>query len=365
MTLRTFTRREIAAALDVLARPFAALQPGVPNFDKALGCSVTIAGLLGGGLVSGHATVGAIACGGAFTVGSGAYQSFAHAHRGPMLAATIGIGLSTAVGTLAGVSPPALAAALLLWGLAAGLAAAAGPAAQWIGQQCVIYLAIAAAFPGASPHAMQRSLLVVLGGLAQWLVLEIIDRFATTRADLAAWQAAEADLKRALRDVRASLEWQAPHMQFALRLGGALLAASVIAHWSKLHNGYWIPMTTVILLRQDFRSTWQRGVVRIGGTVAGVLLASLVEFWLRPGPPALAALAVGFAFLAIAFQPVLYGIFVGWLSAYIVFLLVFGGLIAPVVVENRIASTAIGAALAVAAHVHFHLGQLRQAQAET
>ena len=355
----------MTAARQALGRRFAPLQPGEAHFGKALLCCVTIGGLLGGGLASGYPTVGAIACGGAFTIGSGIYQSFAHSQRGPMLIAIVGIGLSTTAGTLAGVSPAALAAAMLLWGLTAGLAAAAGPAMQWIGQQCVIYLAVAAAFPGTSMHALQRSALVVLGGLAQWLVLEATGRFATARADFAAWHAATADARAALRAVRASLAWHAPHLQFALRLGAALLAASAIAHWTRLHNGYWIPMTTVILLRLDFRSTWRRGAIRLGGTVTGVALASVIEFWLRPGPAALVALATGFAFLAIAFQQVLYGIFVAWLSAYIVFLLVFGGLIAPVVVENRVAGTAIGAALAVAAHLHFHLRLRRRAQAET
>lgn len=343
----------LAAALTLWRRPLARLDPGPTHYGLGLACSVAVALCLVGGLLTGHSTAGAIACGGAFTVGTGIYQSFSHSHRGPMLVTTIGIGLSTAIGTLAGLSPWALAPLLLAYGFGTGLLTAIGPAAQWIGQQCAIFLVVAADFPGESLHALDRALLVVAGGLLQMACLEALPRFGALRQDWRAWPRARVDMRHAARSLRAALRWDDPSFQFALRVAVALLAAGFVARAARLHNGYWIAMTMLILLRQDFRTTWQRGLIRVAGTAAGVLLASLLEAWLLPGPPGMLAMALVFAVLSVAFQQVLYGVFVIWLSAYIVSLLVFGGLLASVVVENRLIGTALGMAIAMAAHLHF------------
>jgi uncharacterized membrane protein YccC len=116
-----------------------------------------------------------------------------------------------------------------------------------------------------------------------------------------------------------------------------------------LPNGYWAPMTVLLVLRRGARETLTRGMLRMVGTLAGGGLATLAMIWLKPSPEILVVLAAIVAWGAYSVQWVNYGTFSTCVTAYVVFLFAFEGLPEAVVIRHRIIATLTGGAIALAA----------------
>lgn len=327
----------------------------------ALRCTPALGILLALGLSTGHVEAAAIACGGALVVGFGVYQSFARSQLGPMLAATLGMALSTQVGTVAGLHTATMMPAVAWWGFTCGLLPALGLGAQWIAQQSTIFLLIAGSFPATGPDSFIRAGLVLAGGCLQMLVIELLCRLGDVRRELSGWAATRDELALGAGQLREAVQRRSPDFRLGLRLALLLCIAEIIARSVDMPNGYWIGMTTVLLLRADFHDTVTRSLARLVGTLAGLVLAMLVMAWLRPGEGTTAGLVLLFAMLCFAFLRTHYGLFSAFVSAYIVMLLVFAGLAAASVVHDRLLATAIGAGLAIVGHVRFRVGTDRNA----
>ena len=63
-------------------------------------------------------------------------------------------------------------------------------------------------------------------------------------------------------------------LQHALRLAVAASIALLITFWLKLGHGYWLTMTTVLILQPYAATTWQLSLKRIVGSVLGGVLAA-------------------------------------------------------------------------------------------
>ena len=124
-------------------------------------------------------------------------------------------------------------------------------------------------------------------------------------------------------------------------------AAAELARYLALANGYWVPMTALIVLKPGFKETLQRGLERVAGTLLGAVLATLLARALPSEPITVAVLIMLFAWGAYALINVNYGLFAVFLTGYIVFLLDFGGLSTSVVVARRTVNTALGGGLAL------------------
>lgn len=321
----------------------------------ALRCTPALALALALGLAFGEPAAGAIACGAALVVGFGVYQRVARSRLGPMLVVTLGMALSTDIGTVAGLSTASMLPAAAWWGFSCGLLPSLGGGWLWIGQQSTIFLLVAGSYPGGGEAALGRTELVLAGGALQILITELLSRLGDLRGELAGWATTRQEVAEDIRQLRAALSLRSPHFRFALRLAAVVCLAEYIARRFAIPNGYWIGMTAVLLMRMDFHDTWTRSLARVGGTVAGLVLAAALLFWLQPRPAALAALVLVFAMLCYGFLRTHYGVFSVWVSAYIVFLLVFAGLAEASVVHYRLLATAIGAGLALVGHARFRL----------
>jgi len=75
------------------------------------------------------------------------------------------------------------------------------------------------------------------------------------------------------RALRAAATPGSALFRHAARLALAVLIADLVAGGFGLSRGYWVAMTVAVVLRPDYSSTLQRGVGRVAGTLAGVLLA--------------------------------------------------------------------------------------------
>ena len=113
------------------------LRPDWTKFHPraALRCMPAIAGAILVGSFSGHTEWGIMAASGAVSVGFGSYQELGSSRTAPMLYATLGMCISSWVGTLAGQSLFVTVAAAAVWCFVYVAVSALGPGQQWIALQ--------------------------------------------------------------------------------------------------------------------------------------------------------------------------------------------------------------------------------------
>lgn len=151
--------------------------------------------------------------------------------------------------------------------------------------------------------------------------------------------------------LRASLTPRSVAFRHAVRMAVCLSVALALSRWLKLPHGYWLPMTAAIVLRADFAATFNFGLLRVLGTVLGLVLTSLL-LWITPAQPwahlaLMAVLCMAFRYLAGAH----YGIAVAALTGTVVILLSFEGVASDTAVMDRVINTALGCGIALLAYV--------------
>jgi uncharacterized membrane protein YccC len=180
--------------------------------------------------------------------------------------------------------------------------------------------------------------------------------FHTTPAGSAVFAARESAIPWMLRlagamaNLRANLSLDSAIFRHALRMAACVAIAEAISRYTGSRRGYWLPMTVAIVLRPDFTGTFTRGVLRVGGTLAGLLLATGLVYFLMPAAGLEILLIVLFTFLLRCFGSANYGIFVMALTALIVFLVSVTGLAPGPIMIARGLNTMAGGAIALAAY---------------
>lgn len=150
-------------------------------------------------------------------------------------------------------------------------------------------------------------------------------------------------------NLRANLTPRSHAFRHAVRLSAALCLATLlyqVFHLS-VERGYWIPMTTVLVLRSDFTTTFTRGIARLLGTMLGAVLTTLLVVLLNPSQELLGALTILAAYLMYATLFANYAIFSLGTTMAVAFMLSF--IHAPTVTTalDRAFDTAIGGILAL------------------
>jgi uncharacterized membrane protein YccC len=158
-------------------------------------------------------------------------------------------------------------------------------------------------------------------------------------------------LRDARLTLRANLTPASAAFRHAVRLSGALVAATVLAHVLPVGRGYWVGLTVLVVLQPDFGATFSRGIARIGGTVLGVGVATALLAALRPGPVLLAALTVLLAFAAMSVMKASFTAFSACVTAAITVLLAFTGLPGFRTVPDRLVDTVLGGVIAMLAYL--------------
>jgi len=137
----------------------------------------------------------------------------------------------------------------------------------------------------------------------------------------------------------------------AVRSAIALSLALGLSRALELPHGYWLPMTVAIVLRPDFAATFNFGLLRVVGTVLGLLLTTALLHVIPDQPWAhlvlMGVLCMAFRYLATAH----YGIAVAALTGTVVVLLSFEGVDPGVAVMDRVVNTALGSGMALLAYV--------------
>jgi len=308
------------------------------------------------GVSAGQAGAAALAAGGAFSAGFGAFQRVTQFRIAPMLLASLVMALATAAGTLLGVNPTAYAVTVGFGACALGLAASFGTGPWWVLLQGAIFLVLASSRPAGFEEAVNRALLVLGGGLFQsFLVSGVRTLLPRGFPPLSGPNATPPPEGRAGWAARARQVFRpaSPEMRYAVLLGLATGAAVVLEQQLRLSHGYWVALTVLLVLRRGGTETVIRGLQRIAGTLVGAGAGALMATFGRPDPPLLLLLIVFTAWCAYAAQWVNYGTFSAAVTSYIVLLFALSG---PLVAGDRVTATILGGVLGMAALAVARLG---------
>lgn len=137
-------------------------------------------------------------------------------------------------------------------------------------------------------------------------------------------------------------------VEYAARLSVVLVTGTALYRYYHVRNGYWIPMTALLVMKPKWGHTLSRGIARMLGTVAGAGIALMLAKMLPLPPWELPALVVVSAWACYALQAVNYAVFSLFVTLYIVFLFRFGGFSETAAAHIRLVNTVVGGSLALA-----------------
>ena len=154
-----------------------------------------------------------------------------------------------------------------------------------------------------------------------------------------------------LATLRANLDLRSAACRHSIRLAVCIAVGDAIGKSINTGRHYWLPMTIAVVLKPDFGSTVSRGVLRLCGTLAGLLIATVL-FHAFPITALTQLLLIGvYTFFLRYLGPANYGVFSVAISGLIVFLVAATGVPPAEVVLQRAVNTGIGGVLALIAYM--------------
>ena len=153
-----------------------------------------------------------------------------------------------------------------------------------------------------------------------------------------------------LGTLRANLDWRSSIFRHAVRLASCVLIGDGLGRIVSWQRTYWIPMTIAVVLKPDFATTISRGLLRLGGTFAGLILATLLYHAIPTSALTELTLVGVFTLLLRSVGPANYGVFTTAVSGLIVFLIAVTGISPKEVVAERAVNTALGGVFALIAY---------------
>ncbi len=161
-------------------------------------------------------------------------------------------------------------------------------------------------------------------------------------------------LKSLLSTIRKNLSLSRSAFRHALRIMGTLTVGLTLEHLLHIPRGYWVALTALVVLKADFFSTIGRGLARVLGTAAGVVIGSLLVALSGHQAVWVTLAMVVFAYAMYALLNVNYTLFSAMVSGGIVMLLSFFERIPPfMAMDDRLQATLFGSALALVAFLVF------------
>ncbi len=153
-----------------------------------------------------------------------------------------------------------------------------------------------------------------------------------------------------LAKLRANLTLDSAALRHAVRLSLCIALGDGVARGLEWRRSYWVPMTIAIVLKPDFSATFSRGVLRLAGTLAGLILSTTLFYALPASIGAEIAQIALLAFVLRCFGGANYGIAVIAITALVVLLFAVTGVSPAEVVAARGLNTVAGGALALFAY---------------
>lgn len=144
-----------------------------------------------------------------------------------------------------------------------------------------------------------------------------------------------------------AMAWRSALLRHALRLAISGAIASAFTHSFHVPRGYWMTLTVVIILQPYVSATFQKGLQRVIGTIAGGVIAAVIAAVVH-SPAVLIAIIFAGAAVTVAFLRINYALYSLFVTPTFVLLAELGATDRHLVMV-RIANTVGGALLAYAA----------------
>lgn len=113
--------------------------------------------------------------------------------------------------------------------------------------------------------------------------LQILEGWISSRTDFTVFLRqfmTSASIPQTIPWVRFPLSFRSFIFRYALRLSLAMGIGVALYKYFHIPHGYWLAMTTMIVLQPEFGATFQKASQRVQGTLAGVIVGSIL-FWLH------------------------------------------------------------------------------------
>ncbi|QHD66448.1 hypothetical protein GS397_04750 [Sphingobium yanoikuyae] len=290
--------------------------------------------LLVGGVSASTAMPASIAAGAAFSVGFGATKRVFHNRWAAMTLAGIGMTLVAFIGTILGNDPYVALAATALMGGLCGALISRDIDLWWVWLQIIIAFLLALHFPGNVLDGLRRALLVAGGSAIQIAAVGLMIGVIGEGKEIPA-----------ARSDRATRQEMLLH---ALRAALCITIAKVAADMAGIQHGYWAALTAMVVLKPGLRDTGFRGIERVGGTIAGILLATVVLHLLPSGPLPLAGVTVLSAGCAFGLQKARYTVLSAAITTSVMLMIALAGGEIKGAETDRLFATLIGGGVALA-----------------
>ncbi len=170
-------------------------------------------------------------------------------------------------------------------------------------------------------------------------------------------QLKEAELPRSLQTgdpvgiLRANLSRSSVAFRHAIRCVICMVIAESVTRYLDLPQGFWLPMTTAVVLKPEFGNTFSFGLLRTLGTFLGAIVATAVMTLEFSGPLETVAL-IGILYFAFRrMVTVHYGLAISLLTAVVVLLLSLEGFPPEEAIFDRGLNTLLGSCLAMATYL--------------
>jgi uncharacterized membrane protein YccC len=157
-------------------------------------------------------------------------------------------------------------------------------------------------------------------------------------------------LQGTVATLRANLSFESAALRHSVRLTVCVLLGDALARGFELRRPYWLPMTIAIVLKPDFTATFSRGVLRLAGTFAGLIFATVLVHILPPGSAVEILSVAVLMFVVRALGGANYGILATSVTALVVFLIALSGASAKDLIAARALNTVIGGTIALIAY---------------
>ncbi|MDG4859708.1 FUSC family protein, partial [Streptomyces sp. T-3] len=156
--------------------------------------------------------------------------------------------------------------------------------------------------------------------------------------------------KGAVHTVRGQLHRGTPVFRHAVRATVVVVVGDLIGRALPFGHSYWVPLVALLIMRPGFSQTYSRAAARLGGTVAGLVVAGVFVQLAHPGPLLAGILSVVCGGLILLFMYTGYAPVQAAASAYTVFTLGMAGVGLDQSVPARLVLTLIGGFLAMLAY---------------
>jgi uncharacterized membrane protein YccC len=238
-----------------------------------------------------------------------------------LLATTAAVACSVLVTTVGTRNPAVDVALMFLVAFGSAMLGAISVVASNIGFAVAVSFAILQGVPGNFTAGLEHMGEFLLGGLwatgltlVLWRITRPTDRGGPPE------RLTHEMLVRGWRHIEDNLCWRSQVFRHAMRVAVAATIAVALYRYLHLPHGTWLILTVLVIVKQDYSSTRQRAFERVMGSLVGGAAAILLVAAVH-NKALLDLLLTLFCILAYSQLPHNYGLFVVFLTPFVVLLI--------------------------------------------